>query len=219
MTRRTKIVIATAFVAAVVFTVAAVLYERNSRQQAADQAAAQLDVMVRDHSPVIGPATAAVTIVEFFDPACEACRAFYPYVKQILAAHPREARLVIRYTPFHREASIVGVQVMEAARDQGRFEPVLEALLETQPVWASHEAPATERAWEFAEAAGLDRQRARSYIASGAVDKVLEQDVADLQAVGVRGTPTFFVNGKPLAELNPRSLFELVKSEAELARD
>lgn len=218
MTRRTTIVILTALVALVAFGTAIFLYQRHERQQAADQAAAQFDVMVREHSPVLGPADAPVTIVEFFDPACEACRAFYPYVKQILATHPREARLVIRYVPFHREPSIAGVQILEAARQQQRFEPVMDALMQSQPVWASHGNPATERAWEFARAAGLDLEKARAYVATGAVDKLLEQDVADLKALGVRATPTFFVNGKPLPEPDPRVLLEMVMSEAERTR-
>ena len=174
--------------------------------------------MVRPHSPVQGPVAAPVTIVEFFDPACEACRAFYPYVKQILAAHPLEARLVIRYVPFHGGPSIAGVQILEAARQQQRMEPIMDALMESQPVWASHSNPATERAWDFAHAAGLDLEKARAYVATGAVDKLLEQDVADLKAVGVRATPTFFVNGKPLPQPDPRVLLEMVKSEAERVR-
>ncbi|QPN33431.1 thioredoxin domain-containing protein [Diaphorobacter sp. JS3051] len=207
MTRRTTVILA-ALVALVAFAAAVFLYQRHERQQMAEQAAAQFDVMVRGHSPVMGPANAPVTIVEFFDPACEACRAFYPYVKQILAAHPKDVRLVIRYVPFHREPSIAGVQILEAARQQQRFEPVMDALMESQPVWASHGTPATERAWEFARTAGLDLEKARAYVDTGAVDKLLEQDVADLKAVGVRATPTFFVNGKPLPEPDPRVLLD-----------
>ena len=170
------------------------------------------------HSPVLGPQGAPVTIVEFFDPACEACRAFYPNVKQILAAYPREVRLVIRYVPFHQEPSVAGVQILEAARRQQRFEPVMDALMQSQPVWASHSNPAAERAWEFARAAGLDLEQARAYVATGAVDKLLEQDVADLKAVGVRTTPTFFVNGRQLPEPDPSVLLAMVKSEAERLR-
>ena len=53
------------------------------------------------NSPVFGSANAPVTVVEFFDPSCEACRAFYPYVKQILAENPNDVRLVLRYVLFH----------------------------------------------------------------------------------------------------------------------
>ena len=46
----------------------------------------------------MGPVTAPGTIVEF----CDSCRAMYPHVKQLLAAHPKDVRLVIRYVPFQR---------------------------------------------------------------------------------------------------------------------
>jgi protein-disulfide isomerase len=59
---------------------------------------------------------------------------------------------------------------------------------------------------------------ARKHVASGAADKVLAQDVADLKEIGVRATPTFFVNGKPLSSTDPGQLFELVKSEVERLR-
>ena len=45
------------------------------------------DAMIRPYSPILGPADAPVTIVEFFDPACEAWRAFHPIVKDIMAEH------------------------------------------------------------------------------------------------------------------------------------
>jgi protein-disulfide isomerase len=218
MNRRTITVTLTAIVAVAAFATAALMYQRHERERSNQQAAQHFDVMVRPHSPVIGPVGAPVTIVEFFDPACESCRAFYPFVKQTLAAFPREARLVIRYTPFHGDMSVEGVRALEAARAQGRFEAVLAALLDAQPGWASHDAPAPQRVWEFARAAGLDVEQARSFMSSGAVDKVLEQDIADVKAVGVRATPTFFVNGKPLADLHPAALHELVKSEAERTR-
>jgi hypothetical protein len=41
----------------------------------------------------------------------------------------------------------------------------------------------------------------------------LNQDAADIATVGVRQTPTFFVNGKPLQEFGAQQLFDLVQSE------
>lgn len=215
MTRKTTIVIFTVFFALTLFIVLALVYQNQQRKQVTELAAAKFDVMVREYSPVIGPVNAPVTIVEFLDPACEACRAFYPYVKETLTAFPEQVRLVIRYVPFHGEVSIVGTQILEAARQQGRFEPVLKALFESQPIWASHSKPAPERAWEFARAAGLNIEEAKTYAASGAVDKLLELEVADVKSVGIRSTPTFFVNGKPLLKPDPEALQELVKSEVE----
>ncbi|PZP55154.1 MAG: disulfide bond formation protein DsbA, partial [Micavibrio aeruginosavorus] len=57
--------------------------------------------LIREYSPVIGNDEAQVTVVEFFDPSCEACRAFYPIVKNILNRYPKDVRVVLRYAPFH----------------------------------------------------------------------------------------------------------------------
>ncbi len=215
---RRLIVFLSALAAFVVFATAVVLYQRYTLQAAAVVASEQVGAMVRPHSPVIGTVDAPVTMVEFFDPACEACKAFHPQVKQILAAFPRETRLVIRYTPFHRETSVEAVKILEAARAQGKFEPVLEALLEGQRAWTAQNAKTIDRAWALAQSAGLDVVRARQHLAAGSAADVLAQDVADLKAIGVRATPTFFVNGKPLPSTDPKALHDLVSSEVERAR-
>ncbi len=74
---------------------------------------------------------------------------------------------------------------------------MLEALLQSQPVWASHSQSAFARAWDFAREVGFDLDKARAHAATGATDKLMEQEVIDLKAVGVCATPTFFVNGNP----------------------
>lgn len=57
----------------------------DMQAEAASENGAQADSsLMRSHSPILGQADAPVTIVEFFDPACEACRAFYPLTKRIL---------------------------------------------------------------------------------------------------------------------------------------
>lgn len=175
-------------------------------------AARQTSPLVRPHSPVIGRPDAPVTIVEFFDPACEACRAFYPIVKQIMAAHPNDVRLVLRYAPFHDGSDEV-VRILETARMQGVYVPVLEALLATQPQWASHDRPQIEKAWSAAGAVGLDLEKARKAKLEPHITTTLNQDIADLQSLGVNRTPTFFVNGKPLLEFGARQLNDLVRSE------
>jgi len=171
---------------------------------------------VRRHSPVIGPANAPVTIVEFFDPSCEACRAFHPIVKQIMAQYPNDVRLVLRYTPLH-EGSEEAVRILETARQQNVFEPVLEALFVAQPQWATHGGPQLERAWAAAGAAGLDQARARAAMQAPRITAALNQDIADATALGVRGTPTFFVNEKPLPSFGPQQLYDLVRAEVEAA--
>ena len=168
--------------------------------------------LVRMHTPIIGPQNAPVTIVEFFDPACETCRAFYPIVKQIMAQHPDKVRLALRYAPFHHGSDQV-VKLIEAARKQGLYTPVLEALLATQPEWADHAAPNIGIAFEAAARAGLDMGRARQDMETPEIQAVLAQDIEDLPALQVSKTPTFFVNGRSLPSFGPEQLARLVAEE------
>lgn len=144
--------------------------------------------LVRPHAPMLGPVDAPVTIVEFFDPSCEGCRAFHPYVKQIVADYRGKVRVVVRYAPLHH-GSDEAVAILEAAREQARFEPVLEAFLLRQPEWAVHGAPDLALAWRVAAEAGLDVSPARRQSAMARARAVLEQDVADLNALAIEKTP------------------------------
>lgn len=171
------------------------------------------EALIRPYSPILGPKDAPVTIYEFFDPACEACRAFHPIVKDIMAQHGDKVRVAIRYTPFHGEASEIAIRVLEAARMQDRFEPVLEALLQMQPRWASHGNMRPDFILEIAALAGLDKETALTQMQAPDVVAILNQDRADVATVGVRKTPTFFVNGKPVEPFGEAELRALVAAE------
>ncbi|GGL58611.1 DsbA family protein [Wenxinia marina] len=179
---------------------------------------AQAEALIRPHSPALGPEDAPVTVVEFFDPACEACRAFHPIVKDIMAEHGSAVRVVIRYTPFHGEASEQAIRVLEAARMQGVFEPVLEALLRDQPRWASHGAPEPGLLLDIAASAGFDVDEGQGQLLFPGTTAVLNQDRADVETVGVRQTPTFFVNGRSLDPFGEAELRRLVAAEVTATR-
>ena len=170
------------------------------------------DVYERPYSPSFGVDTAKVTIVEFFDPGCESCRAFYPIVKDILSRNPEDVRLVLRYAAFHQGSDVV-VRMLEAARIQNIFTPVLESLLKDQQQWASHHKPDITKAWDIAEAAGLNLESAKEVMYSKEIDQRLAQDTKDIRSLNVKGTPTFFVNKKPLPYFGKKPLYDLVASE------
>src|SRR3546814_19493522 len=80
---------------------------------------------------------------------------------------------------------------------QGVFEPVLEALLREQPQWARHGATGDPGLLlQIAATAGLDAEAARTQMLSPSTVGILNRDRADVKTAGVRGTPTFFVNGR-----------------------
>ncbi|MDF1598993.1 thioredoxin domain-containing protein [Mesorhizobium sp. YIM 152430] len=213
MNRRQVTILSVGLVAGAIFGASALYY---NRARSLDPSGAE--ALVREHSPVMGPPDAPVTIVEFFDPSCEACRAFHPLVKNILAQYPDDVRVVFRYAAFH-DGSDQAVGIIEAARRQDLFVPVLEALLDAQPEWAIHGNPNLDRAWQAAAAAGLDLERAREDATTAEVAAVLRQDTSDVDALGVRQTPTFFVNGKSLQSFGPQQLIDLVSAEVRSARE
>lgn len=179
---------------------------------------AEPERLVRDHAPVIGPSDATITIVEFFDPSCEACRRFHPILKNVLA-EANDVRLVVRYIVGHGSASKAGVRILEAARRQGLFAEVSDALLEQQTSWTGANVENVRRALSIAETVGLNVQQARRQMESLEIDAVLKQDRLDAVAIGVRGTPTIFVNGKLLPSLDAPTLEAVISSERLLAAE
>ncbi|WP_066271838.1 DsbA family protein [Hydrogenophaga palleronii] len=199
------------------FALGAFLYQKQVRDSQMEKVAQQDGRLVRMHSPVFGPQGAPVTLVEFFDPACETCRAFYPVVKDLLAKYPNDLRLVIRYAPFHQGSDHV-VKLLEASKRQNKYTEVLEAVLAAQPQWADHGRPDIALAFNAAKAAGLDIEQAIADAQRPEVAAVLQQDVEDLTALEVTRTPTFFVNGRGLPSFGREQLNALVAEEVAKAR-
>ncbi|MBW2542570.1 MAG: thioredoxin domain-containing protein [Deltaproteobacteria bacterium] len=192
------------------FAVGAWIYkggETGEPVQAADPVYSQL---IRMHSPTLGKPDAKVQLVEFIDPACEACAGFYPLVKQIIAIDPDEIRLVMRYAPFHKGASAV-VAVLEAAKKQDKFWPALEALLAAQSDWTQHHTAQVNRVWKHLEGLGLDLEQVREDMGSPQIARAVAQDLADAKALGVNKTPSFFVNGQPLTNFGYAPLKAMVE--------
>ena len=192
-------------------------YQSNTQAVQEQKATQQSERLVRMHSPVLGPQSAPVTIVEFLDPACETCRAFYPLVKQLMAKYPNDVRLVIRYAPLHQGSDQV-IKLLEASKVQNKYWPVLESVLAAQPMWADHGNPNIELAYKAAEQGGLDLQKGLADAASPTVEAVLRQDMEDMTALGVNKTPTFFVNGRPMPSFGEAQLMTLVAEEVAKAK-
>jgi protein-disulfide isomerase len=209
--KQKTIFIATTVLLVVAFGFGVQFYKGQKAEQATQATLQNRDALVRFHSPTLGDASAPVHIVEFLDPACESCRAFYPFVKELMAAHPG-VRLSIRYAPFHKGSDEV-VKALEAARKQGKYWETLEALLAAQPLWAPDHTAHLGLVWPHLEALGLNMERLKEDMKSQEIVRLIARDLEDVKALDVRGTPTFFVNGKPLPSFGPEQLQRLVKEE------
>lgn len=209
---RQWIVVASVVAVVVAFIAGAVVFKGRETQQVSQAAQSNSDALVRASSPVFGNPAAKVTIVEFFDPACETCRAFYPLVKTIVNSSFGQVRLVVRHAPLH-QGSDTAVKILEAARMQGQYWPAAERALAGQPQWAAHGNARPELIWDLITDLGLDMAKARADADSPAVAQLLAQDIADMKALKVDRTPGFFVNGTPLRDFGEAQLRALVDQE------
>ena len=169
-------------------------------------------LLAPDHAMTLGSKGARVEIVEFFDPACETCALFHKPVKELMATHPGRIRLVLRYAPFHKGAAGV-VKILEASRKQKKYWETLELLFASQRHWTSHHEAKLDLIWPLLPRLGLDVDRIRNDMGDVALDRLIQQDLADAATLGIRKTPGFLVNGKPLPSFGFRQLRDLVEAE------
>jgi protein-disulfide isomerase len=188
-------------------------YYRESRaENLSFMARDNASIFVRPHSATLGSDEAGVYIVKFTDPACETCASFSPYMKQALKAFPGRVKVVIRYAPFHKGSWDI-VRILEASKKQEKFWETLEVLYRRQRSWTQHHVVQLDQVWQFLPEAGLDVERVRTDMKDPAITAIIEQDLADARVLGVRKTPGFFVNGKPLEPFGAQQLATLIKSE------
>jgi protein-disulfide isomerase len=187
------------------FIGAATIFKANNSQQSAK--VENLDIIERVGAPIKGPLEAKVTIVEFFDPACETCSAFYPLV---IKRYPGKVKVMMRYTPFHKGSDQV-VKLLEAAHLQEQFWPAVEILFDKQQAWTRHHVAQPQSARALLKDLPLDSAQFMRDVSSENVSKVIMRDIADGKTLEVRATPQFFVNGKPLVNFGYEQLTQLVE--------
>ncbi len=176
--------------------------------------------LVREDSPTMGPADAKVTLVEFYDPECESCASFAPVVKKIYSDYGGKVRLVMRYMPLHKN-SITAANFLEAAGEQGKYWEAQDLLFKKQGEWGEkHGAPPDPNAPsinllfdKYAKELGIDMDKARASINARKFDEKISRDRKDGQDLGVRKTPSFFVNGRELARFGEADLRSLIDEE------
>jgi protein-disulfide isomerase len=185
------------------------LYANRPGSAGADSGTSVAAALASEHSPTLGESTAAVHIVEFVDPACETCAAFFPVVKRIMAENPGRIRVSMRHVAFH-EGAEVAVRVLEASRAQDKYWETLQGLYATQPRWAVNHRVVPREVLRVAAEMGLDMTRLEADMNSPAVTERIERDRADARKLKVTATPGFFVNGKSMPSFGERQLRELV---------
>ncbi|MHB8891610.1 MAG: DsbA family protein [Candidatus Limnocylindrales bacterium] len=150
--------------------------------------------LVAPDSPAIAAPGSSVTVVEFLDFECEACGAAFPIVKRILAEYEGRVTYVVRDLPNHAN-SVLAASAAYAADEQGKYWEMYDLLLERQTAWAERQESQAEVFLGFAQELGLEMVKFRADLESDKYVDRLQRDVEAARALGVDGTPTFFING------------------------
>jgi protein-disulfide isomerase len=139
----------------------------------------------------------AVTVVEFLDFECESCAAMYPYVEQVREKYEGQINVAVRYFPIpaHRNSENAAIAV-EAAAQQGQLEAMYARMYETQAQWGEKQESEAALFRSFAEDLELDMDAFDEAVADPATLERVVADRAEGTALGVTGTPTFFVDGE-----------------------
>jgi protein-disulfide isomerase len=144
-------------------------------------------------TPVLGKVDAPVAITMFADLECPYCARFYEPIKEVLNAYPGKARFMIKNFPlsFHRNA-MPSAKVALAAGLQGKYFEMVDILMKN-----SGQA-SEDKLKEYAKTLGLDEKKLLESLKAkdAEFEKQIKADMSLGERSGVRGTPTFFLNGK-----------------------
>jgi protein-disulfide isomerase len=155
--------------------------------------------------PSQGPEDAAVTVVEFTDYQCPFCQRHASDTSpQLLSQNAGKMKYVVLNFPItsihpyaHKAA-----EAAECAHDQGQFWEYHDLLFENQ---SALDVDSLKR---YAVDLGMDSGAFNSCLDSGAKAELVQNDIRLGQGAGIRGTPSFIINGQLLVGAKPISEFQ-----------
>ena len=160
--------------------------------------------------PSLGYASAPITLIEFSDYECHYCKTAERVIHEVLESYGDKVHFVYRDYPldFHANARPAS-QAARCAEQQGRFWAYHKKLMASEDL---HE----EQYQAIADEVGLDRAKFDACLTSNDFSEAIDRDIADGEAVGVSGTPAFFINGRMISGAQPFARFkELIDQELE----
>lgn len=205
---KTKVLIITAIGIAILFALGSLFLKKEAK---APTAVTSNEQLIKFHSPTMGKPDAKVTIVEFLDPECESCAGFYPTMKGLLNDYKDNVRFVVRYMTYHKNSRLAAIAT-EAAGRQGKYWE-MQAQLFNNHEWTHQETPQGEIFEKIAAGLNLDLAKFREDMKDPGIAAGIDSDFQEGPSLGVRGTPTIFVNGKMLMELSYIALKDMIESE------
>jgi Na+:H+ antiporter, NhaA family len=161
-----------------------------------------------------GNPNAPVTLEEFGDFQCPSCGTYYAELKKIEGEFGDKLRVIFRESPLvpMHEHALMAAQAAEAAGLQGKFWEMHDKLYENQNTWT----PAKDLVpifVDYAKQIGIDPDRFMKDLNGEQVAQRIFQDGKRVHALGLNGTPSFFVNGQEAKgdQWKPDGLRQMIK--------
>ena len=144
-------------------------------------------------SPSSGPPDAPITLIEFTDFRCGFCQLHSQILSQLTTAYPGKIRRIFKHYPLQMEGpgALIHVASIQAL-DQGKFWELKEALM-AKPI-----AEGQPIVLERAQSVGLDADAFQQAISEPRARALVQRDRAEGERLGIRATPTTFLNGRRL---------------------
>lgn len=162
--------------------------------------------------PSLGNAKAAVTIVAFTDYQCPSCAAIHPALERLVKESGDNVRLVARDFPLSQHAeAFKAAEAAEAAHEQGKYWEYVGVLLQNQS------SLSVEKLKSFASQLGLDRSRFDAALDSRKFADMVQADIDDGNRLGLKGTPSLFINGRRVSVKSYEELKESVDAALKTA--
>jgi protein-disulfide isomerase len=172
-----------------------------------------------DDDPVLGDAKAKVLIIEFGDYQCPSCRMFWREVEPRLKkdyVDTGKARLVFKDFPIvqiHPDAMLAAIAA-DCAGDQNKYWQYHDKVFREQDKGEDSVVRfKADDLKKWAKAIGLDTASFNSCLDSGRYRDEVAKDKADGDAVGIQGTPTFFINGRVIGGAQAYPAFKKIIDE------
>lgn len=161
-----------------------------------------------DGDPSIGPEDAEVVVIEFSDFNCSFCgRWANQTLNPLIEAYGDRVRFVYRDFPILAESSVTAALAGQCAHEQGQFWEYHNVLFSNQGNFGQ------EALISYATEIGLDTEAFTTCLEEQRFIDSVATDAREAQSLGIRGTPAFFVNGRPISGAQPYDVFAAMIEE------
>jgi len=160
--------------------------------------------------PTSGPASAPVTLVEAFDFACPYCYRVNPTVQQLLKDYNGKVRVAYKMLIVHQQTATLPAFAACAAAQQGKYTEMEHELWERGFTKGGYNPELIDT---LVKDLKLDAAKFKADQDGEHCKKVISEDIAVMQKLGVNGTPGFFINGRFLGGAQPIEQFKRVIDE------